>query len=108
MDLNLSTINALSFVIFTFFVILSTIRISLRLWNYKKENLKVPVLLPRDLGLFLSFGYILVSILAFRTFGITPSEHAWYTAWVLSSDIVGILGVGQWAYFEFFVIDKPK
>lgn len=102
----LSNINLAFLIIFVNLVLLGLFRISYRYYSYKKENLDVPKLLPRDFWMFMGLALPFAGILFFRTFGINASEEWWYPIWVIGSGLFAIFGVANWVYYEYFKLEK--
>lgn len=101
----LEIINWTSLVSFTILMILGFSRILFRYIEYKRLKINVPTLLRRDLYFFGGLTLPFLGIFIFRFLGITPTDGS-YLAWVLFSSICALFGVGNWVYYEFFIIEK--
>lgn len=102
----LDTLNVIILSIFVVLVILGFARMISRYIRYKKEGLKVPFLLKRDLLLFFGLGLPFLGSLIFRALNVTVREEWWYPLWVLLSASVGLFGVAYFVYIEYFKIER--
>lgn len=103
---TVDNINAISVFLFVIFALFVVIKITSRYVNYKRRGLKVPELLPRDFLLILGLVVPFAGVLIFRAFGISARAEWWYPLWAIGSDILGVAGMANWAYFEYFRIEK--
>lgn len=99
-------INVGYVLVFVVLVVLALVRIAYRYGQYKREDLPVPALLPRDLFLFAGLAFPFIGVLIFRAFGISAREQDWYIPWVLISNSLAVFGVGYWVYYEYFKVEK--
>lgn len=100
-------INILYLGAFGILVILAIIRILARYVDYRRQGLEVPVLLYRDLFLFLGLGAPGLITLFLRSVGIqNVTEQWWYPWWVIISGLGFVGGAAYWVYYEYFKIDR--
>jgi hypothetical protein len=99
-------INILIVFVFVVLVILAVVRIGYRYLEYKKYDLDVPDLLPRDFFLFLGLAIPFLGVLIFRATGIMAREHWWYPFWSLGTGLMAIVGVAYWVWYEYIKVEK--
>lgn len=104
--ITLDQINAATLIIFLILAIGIILKISSRYLRYRREGLKRPALLKRDLFLWIGLAVPFLGVLIFRTTGAITRESPFYPIWVLSTDALGLAAVIYWAYFEFFLIER--
>ena len=103
---TLAAINLLYLTSFSVLLFLAVIRISKRYIDYKRLNIKAPLLLHRD-GVFLTGLTIpVLGSLLFRVLGIAPSEQVWYPFWAIGSGAFAVLGTLFWVWIEYFKIER--
>lgn len=99
-------INFGQLVIFVILALAAVIRIAFRIYEYKRDNLPLPALIKRDLGLFVGLALPFLGVIYFRVVSIVPREETWYPAWAIGSGTAAILGVAYWVYYEYFKVEK--
>ena len=98
-------LNTLILGAFTAGLLLSVIALVKRFVDYGKEGVRPPLLAYRDLGLLAGLCLPFLLIFIFRAFGLTQIAvgQIW---WTLITGIPPVLGVAQFVWFEYFVIEK--
>lgn len=92
--LNIFSLSAFS--IISFMILL---RIGYRTLLFRRAKVKLPVLLRRDLYLFLSISLYIISLLALRASGFTNlSSHI---EWILFSNTLLLGPFSYWAWVEW-------
>ncbi len=105
MDL-LALFNILSLVVFVGLGLLAVFRMVWRLGNFIFYKLPVPVILKRDVFLFLSwFGYFGTILLALLS-GWTNLSHE--PLWLVPRGIVVLSAMAYWVWVEYHLDDTPK
>lgn len=102
----LDRINAATLIVFLVLALGILGKISSRYLRYKREGLEIPILLPRDLFLWIGLVVPFLGVIIFRFTGAITRESAFYPYWVIGSDILGLAAVAYWAYVEFFKIEQ--
>jgi hypothetical protein len=102
------SVDVLNLIFLGWFVVgllLITVRISYRVWRFRRRKIPVPSLLWRDLATMASLAVPFAFILLFRAMGIIPQEQ-FGTWWIVSVGLVACVGITVFGYFEYFVIDN--
>lgn len=98
-------LNTLILGLFTLGLIACVFAIARRFIDYRREGIKPPLLAYRDLGLLVGLSLPFLLIFVFRALGWTHIVVGTPT-WTLATGIPPILGVAQFVWFEYFIIER--
>lgn len=100
-------INAIILIAFTSLILISTGLIVRRFIDYRAEGIKPPLLAYRDLGLLggLALPFLLILIVRFSGLASVVAGQIW---WTLLTGIPAVLGIAQFVYFEYFIIERGE
>lgn len=92
-------INTFSLSTFSIISLLIVLRIGYRTWLYRKAETKIPILLKRDLYMFISMSLYISTLLILRVSGFTNlSSHL---EWIIFSNITLLGPFAFWAWVEW-------
>lgn len=98
-------INLIVLLLFTAGLVATTFAIGRRIRAYYKEGMRPPLLAWRDMALVASLAFPFLLILIVRAFGLANVVvgHWW---WSVITGLPAIIGVMQFAYVEYFIIEQ--
>lgn len=99
------TLNFAFLVLFTGGLLATTLALVARLIAYKREGLRPPTLAKRDMALAVTLSWPFLLILLVRATGLT-GEVSGTLWWTILTGLPPTIGVMQFAYFEYFVIER--
>lgn len=98
-------LNAIILVLFTGGMLATTLAIGNRLIQYKRQGLKAPLLAKRDMFLAAGLAWPFFLILLVRALG-AAEQVAGTLWWTLITGVPAVLGVLQFTFIEYFVIER--
>lgn len=99
------TLNIIYFIAYVFLIMAIFLRIGFRYAMYRLLGLVPPYLIYRELVLFGTVGLVLGLLLFLRASGASPLELRSSFLWTNGSAIAVILGLGYYAYVEWFKVE---
>lgn len=102
-----SILNLFYLTTFVIGVFLGLLRLTYRVFEYRRARWDQPFLLRRDLALFLGLGLSFLLIAMSRAFG-WQSVVAGQPWWTVITSTPGVAGVWYWVYIEYFKLNPKK
>lgn len=107
------TLSAVIFVVFVGLVVVAVISTGARYFRYRRRGMKPPLLLKRDVALFVGLAIPFVILAAVRVFPelretVTDGEgrpHFWY---LILTGLPPIGGLAVYCWFELAVIERDR